>query len=75
MSQTTPAQEAQPALPIATQPAGAGPSATPVIAGVTPARVARTRMCVLCGHPLRAGQHIMRVHGSTIHARCSSSGR
>jgi hypothetical protein len=37
------------------------------------AGVARTRLCVLCGHPLRAGQHMIRVHGSTIHARCSST--
>jgi hypothetical protein len=32
-------------------------------------------MCILCGRPLRAGQHILRVHGSTIHARCSNAGR
>jgi hypothetical protein len=35
----------------------------------------RTRLCVLCGRPLRAGQHILRVHGSTIHARCTNTGR
>jgi hypothetical protein len=38
-------------------------------------RVARTRLCVLCGQPLRAGQHMLRVHGSTIHARCTNTGR
>jgi hypothetical protein len=38
-------------------------------ASFTPTR----RLCVLCGHPLRAGQPILRVHGSTIHARCSNS--
>jgi hypothetical protein len=37
------------------------------------ASVARTRLCVLCGRPLRAGQHMLRVHGSTIHARCSNT--
>ncbi|MDT7713559.1 MAG: hypothetical protein QOG46_2389, partial [Pseudonocardiales bacterium] len=37
------------------------------------ARLTPTRLCVLCGHPLRAGQHMLRVHGSTIHARCSNS--
>jgi hypothetical protein len=35
------------------------------------AGAARTRVCVLCGHPLRTGQHMLRVHGSTIHARCT----
>jgi len=43
--------------------------------GIMRAGVARTRLCVLCGHPLRAGQHMLRVHGSTIHARCSNTGR
>jgi hypothetical protein len=38
-----------------------------------PAFAARTRLCVLCGRPLRAGQHMIRVHGSTIHAQCSST--
>lgn len=32
------------------------------------------RRCILCGHPLRAGQHLLRVHGTTVHARCSKSG-
>ncbi len=35
----------------------------------------RLRVCVLCGDPLRAGQHVLRIHGSTIHARCSHSTR
>jgi hypothetical protein len=39
------------------------------------ANAVRTRLCVLCGRPLRAGQHILRVHGSTIHARCTNTGR
>jgi hypothetical protein len=43
-------------------------------ATLTQATAARTRLCVLCGGPLRAGQRILRVHGSTIHARCTSSG-
>jgi hypothetical protein len=43
---------------------------TPVLAGPL-----RRRVCVLCGHPLRAGQPMVRIQGSTIHARCSSTGR
>jgi hypothetical protein len=35
------------------------------------ASAARTRVCILCGHPLRIGQRMLRVHGSTIHARCT----
>jgi hypothetical protein len=53
-------------------------SAAPVIAdtdGLLQTANARTRLCILCGRPLRSGQHMLRVHGSTIHARCSSSGR
>jgi hypothetical protein len=34
--------------------------------------VDRVRLCILCDRPLRAGQHMLRVHGSTIHARCSN---
>ncbi len=30
----------------------------------------RVRICILCGGPLRAGQRMVRVHGTTIHARC-----
>jgi hypothetical protein len=45
------------------------------IDGLMPTRVARTRLCVLCGHPLRTGEHMLRVHGSTIHARCTNTGR
>jgi hypothetical protein len=37
--------------------------------------IPRLRICVLCGHPLRTGQHLTRVQGSTIHARCRSSSR
>ncbi len=37
--------------------------------------LARLRICVLCGHPLRTGQHLTRVQGSTVHARCRSSSR
>jgi hypothetical protein len=33
-------------------------------------RVTRPRRCVLCGGPLRTGQHMLRVHGTTVHARC-----
>ena len=35
--------------------------------------VDRVRLCILCDRPLRAGQHMLRVHGSTIHARCSET--
>ena len=34
----------------------------------------RPRVCVLCGRPLRAGQRLLRVHGTTVHARCSDTG-
>jgi hypothetical protein len=34
----------------------------------------RARVCVLCGRPLRAGQRLLRVHGTTVHARCSDTG-
>jgi hypothetical protein len=37
------------------------------------ASFARTRLCILCGHPVRAGQRLLRIHGSMIHARCSTS--
>jgi hypothetical protein len=52
------------------------PAAAPLIddaAALRHTAVARPRLCVLCGRPLRAGQHMLRVHGSTIHARCSHS--
>ena len=42
-------------------------------AGPTPMSGPRIRMCVLCGEPLRAGQHILRIHGTTVHARCTRS--
>ena len=32
------------------------------------------RLCILCGGQLRSGQRMLRVHGTTIHARCSSTG-
>src|SRR5204862_2698982 len=38
-------------------------------------RVAVSRLCILCGGPRRAGQHMIRVHGSTIHAHCSATNR
>jgi len=51
------------------------PPATPLIADADSlrARLTPTRLCILCGRPLRVGQHMLRVHGSTIHARCGSS--
>jgi hypothetical protein len=58
----------------------AGPTAAPVADGAfadvpVPAGLRRIRVCVLCGHPLRAGQPMLRIQGSTIHARCSRTGR
>lgn len=47
---------------------GAIPAASPV-------REAKTRLCALCTEPVRAGQPLIRVHGSTIHARCSATSR
>jgi hypothetical protein len=41
----------------------------------TPDGLRRTRVCVLCGQPLRAGQSMLRIQGSTIHARCSNASR
>jgi hypothetical protein len=38
-------------------------------------RAGRMRLCVLCGEPLRAGQRLTRVQGSTIHMRCGNGGR
>ena len=29
--------------------------------------------CVLCGRPIRSGQKITHVHGSTVHLRCRST--
>jgi hypothetical protein len=40
-----------------------------------PGGVNRIRVCVLCGSPLRSGQHMLRIHGSTIHAQCSDTSR
>jgi hypothetical protein len=41
----------------------------------TPPQLAIGRLCILCGGPLRGGQHVIRVHGSTIHAHCSATNR
>ncbi len=47
----------------------------PIAGELLSASAGRVRLCILCGGPLRAGQHMIRVHGSTIHARCSSAKR
>jgi hypothetical protein len=53
-----------------------GPSPTHAqSAAVDPLRAARVRLCVLCGGPLRAGQRVTRVQGSTIHVRCGNGAR
>jgi hypothetical protein len=36
------------------------------------APAARVRLCVLCGSRLRAGQRVVRIQGSIVHARCSA---
>lgn len=64
----------------ATTGEGAGSGGLPapandVEAPTVRAQAALTRLCVLCGEPLRGGQHMIRVHGSTIHARCSTTYR
>ena len=33
-------------------------------------RAVERRVCPLCGHPIRGGQRIAHVHGSTVHAAC-----
>jgi hypothetical protein len=48
-------------------------TAAPIADELLSASAGRVRLCVLCGGPLRAGQHMIRVHGSTIHARCSTA--
>jgi hypothetical protein len=45
----------------------------PIAGELLPASAGRLRLCILCGGPLRAGQHLIRVHGSTIHAQCSTT--
>jgi hypothetical protein len=46
----------------------------PAIAGGSlPTKAQRARLCVLCGHALRSGQPMLRMHGSTIHARCTNT--
>ncbi|HEY1537790.1 MAG TPA: hypothetical protein VGF63_00225 [Solirubrobacteraceae bacterium] len=65
---------------VSTPPRNTRIRAIPTIAAAPDADAAaasagRIRLCILCGRPVRAGQHILRVHGSTIHARCSVSGR
>jgi hypothetical protein len=80
LSSATPADgqphRSQPSISRPPNPDPGLPAGTPPVADANElqrAGVARTRLCVLCGHPLRAGQHMIRVHGSTIHARCSST--
>lgn len=51
------------------------PTPVPVAGELLSASAGRVRLRVLCGGPLRAGQHLIRVHGSTIHARCSTTKR
>lgn len=57
---------------------GLGADPTPPIAdaeGLPGLSVPGLRSCVLCGMPLRSGQHVLRMHGSTVHARCTHKGR
>jgi len=34
-----------------------------------------TRRCPCCGRPIRAGQHITTIHGTSVHVRCAGSQR
>jgi hypothetical protein len=70
--------------PLATEPLTAQVDALPgsltparsaTVADADPPRSARTRLCVLCGGPLRAGQRVTRVQGSRIHTSCGGDGR
>jgi hypothetical protein len=79
MSQTPPVRTATDPLDPARRPASPATRAVihplPTIASRSlPAKAGRTRLCILCGHPLRAGQSMLRIHGSTIHARCTNPG-
>jgi hypothetical protein len=60
-----------------TRPRDHADTSTPaLIAGeLLSASAGKARLCILCGGPLRAGQHMIRLHGSTIHARCSTTKR
>jgi hypothetical protein len=53
----------------------ADPSSPDVVAELERPQAARVRLCVLCAGPLRPGQRVTRIQGSTIHARCSAVGR
>ena len=32
----------------------------------------RSRRCPCCGEPIRAGQRVTRIHGTSVHTRCAS---
>ena len=32
----------------------------------------RARRCPCCGAPIRAGQRLTTIHGTSVHARCAS---
>lgn len=32
----------------------------------------RARRCPCCGGPIRAGQRLTTIHGTSVHARCAS---
>ena len=33
----------------------------------------RTRRCPCCGKPIRTGQLVTRIHGTSVHVRCAGS--
>lgn len=35
----------------------------------------RAKRCPCCGDPIRAGQRLTTIHGTSVHARCASSKR
>jgi hypothetical protein len=42
--------------------------------GLTGARsTTGTRRCPCCGEPLRTGQRITTIHGTSVHIRCAST--
>ena len=32
----------------------------------------RSRRCPCCGEPMRAGQRLTMIHGTSVHARCAT---
>ena len=69
---TSPAPPPSADAPLRAQPPAAAGLAD--VDGLLRPSARRARVCVLCGRPLRAGQRMLRVHGTTVHARCTNTG-